>query len=42
MTLEVGLKTRMPREPSSGIKDAEPHLIKQLLYSGIVKDLDFT
>jgi hypothetical protein len=26
----------------SGIKEAEPHLVKQLLYSGIVKDLGFT
>ena len=24
------------------IKEAEPHLVKQLLYSGIVKDLGFT
>ncbi len=27
---------------NSGIKEAEPHLVQQLLYSGIVKDLDFT
>ncbi len=29
---------------NSGIKEpeAEPHLVKQLLYSGIVKDLGFT
>ena len=34
----------MPLALVSGIKDseAEPHLAKQLLYSGIVKDLDFT
>ena len=25
----------------SGIKEAEPRLVKQLLYSGIVKDLEF-
>ena len=32
----------MPRALVSGIKEAEPHLVKQLLYrdSGIVKDLD--
>jgi hypothetical protein len=32
----------MPLALVSGIKEAEPHLVKQLLYSGIVKDLDFT
>jgi hypothetical protein len=34
----------MPLALVSGIKEAEPHLIRQLLYSGIVKDLasDFT
>ncbi len=34
----------MPLALVSGIKEAEPHLIKQLLYrdNGIVKDLDFT
>jgi hypothetical protein len=29
----------MPLAFVSGIKEAEPHLVKQLLYSGIVKDL---
>ena len=32
----------MPLALVSGIKEAEPHLAKQLLYSGIVKDLGFT
>jgi hypothetical protein len=34
----------MPLALVSGIKEAEPHLVrvKQLPYSGIVKDLDFT
>ena len=32
----------MPLALVSGIKEAEPHLVKQLLYSGIVKDLGFT
>jgi hypothetical protein len=32
----------MPLALVSGIKEAEPHLVKQLLYSGIVKDPDFT
>jgi len=32
----------MPLALVSDIKEAEPHLAKQLLYSGIVKDLDFT
>jgi hypothetical protein len=32
----------MPLILVSGIKEAEPYLVKQLLYSGIVKDLGFT
>ncbi len=32
----------MPLALVSGIKEAEPHLAKQLLYSGIVKDLGIT
>ncbi len=32
----------MPLALVSGIKEAEPHLVKQLLYSRIVKDLGFT
>ena len=32
----------MPLALVSGIKKAEPHLDKQLIYSGIVKDLRFT
>jgi hypothetical protein len=37
----------MPLALVSGIKEAEPHLVKQLLYSGIIftvkdSDLDFT
>ncbi len=32
----------MPLALVSGIKEADPHLAKQLLYGGIVKDLDFT
>ncbi len=31
----------MPLALVSGIKEAEPHLVKQLLYSGIGKDLGF-
>ncbi len=32
----------MPLALVGGIKEAEPYLAKQLLYSGIVKDLDLT
>ena len=32
----------MPLALFSGIKEAEPHLVKQLLYSEIVKDLGIT
>ena len=32
----------MPFALVSGIKEAEPHLVKQLPYSGIVTDLGFS
>ena len=37
-----GYVIMMPLALVSSIKEAEPHLVKQLLYSGIVKDLGFT